>query len=222
MVVVGTEVMNYDVFGSFSSTVGPNSPLADSCAPASAQFGSATSAVQKWTAAGFPAGQILLGVASYGHSFLVPAENALTTSTTTSSSSSSSSNESDANDPSSGSDGKIVLYAKFDSSTQPQGDAWDVSAPGSVDVCGDVSGGTFSGIWDFWGLVEEGWLDVTDGETGRNVSAAEGVDWVFDECSVTVSGFLFCGWGRERGGDRIWWADLVCVWVGLVGVAVCV
>lgn len=209
--------MNYDVFGSFSSTVGPNSPLADSCAPPDAQTGSATSAVQKWTSAGFPAGQILLGVASYGHSFFVPTENALSTTSSSSSANTDSGATGEADDPSSGTDGKIVLYAKFDSSTQPQGDSWDVSAPGSVDVCGDVSGGTFSGIWDFWGLVEEGWLDVTDGdgESGRNVSAAEGVDWVFDECSRTVSEF-YSGDGEGRGRDMIWWADYWFAF-GLVG-----
>lgn len=44
--------MNYDVWGSFSSAVGPNAPLDDSCAPT--KEGSATSALKAWTAAGFP------------------------------------------------------------------------------------------------------------------------------------------------------------------------
>ena len=49
-------IMNYDVWGSFSSGVGPNAPLDDACAPA--KEGSATSAVKAWTAAGFPASKV--------------------------------------------------------------------------------------------------------------------------------------------------------------------
>jgi chitinase len=56
--------MNYDVWGSFSATVGPNAPLNDSCAPASDQQGSAVSAVQAWTKANFPVNQMILGVAA--------------------------------------------------------------------------------------------------------------------------------------------------------------
>jgi len=48
--------MNYDVWGSFSASVGPNAPLDDSCAPT--KGGSATSAVKAWKAAGFPASQV--------------------------------------------------------------------------------------------------------------------------------------------------------------------
>src|SRR6266850_274670 len=39
--------MNYDIWGSWSPTVGPNAPLDDSCAPS--QQGSAKSAVKAWT-----------------------------------------------------------------------------------------------------------------------------------------------------------------------------
>lgn len=49
-------IMSYDVWGSWSTTVGPNAPLDDSCAPA--KEGSATSAVKAWTAAGFPASKV--------------------------------------------------------------------------------------------------------------------------------------------------------------------
>lgn len=49
-------IMNYDIWGSWSSTVGPNAPLNDSCAPT--QDGSAVSAVKAWTSAGFPADQV--------------------------------------------------------------------------------------------------------------------------------------------------------------------
>ncbi|KAF9444016.1 glycoside hydrolase family 18 protein [Macrolepiota fuliginosa MF-IS2] len=60
-------IMNYDIWGSWSTGIGPNAPLDDSCAPT--QAGSAKSAVAAWTGAKFPANQIVLGVASYGHSF---------------------------------------------------------------------------------------------------------------------------------------------------------
>ncbi|KIJ37302.1 glycoside hydrolase family 18 protein [Sphaerobolus stellatus SS14] len=63
------EIMNYDVWGPWSNAIGPNAPLDDSCA-SSHQEGSATSAVQKWTAAGMPANKIVLGVASYGHAYM--------------------------------------------------------------------------------------------------------------------------------------------------------
>ncbi|KAH9974733.1 glycoside hydrolase [Lactifluus volemus] len=63
------EIMNYDIWGSWSSSVGPNAPLDDSCAPS--PQGSAKSAVKAWTAAGFPQEKIILGVASYGHSYLI-------------------------------------------------------------------------------------------------------------------------------------------------------
>ncbi|KAJ7587134.1 glycoside hydrolase family 18 protein [Mycena floridula] len=64
-------IMNYDVWGPWSPTTGPNAPLDDSCLPAANQVGSAVSAVAAWTEAGFPANQIALGIASYGHSFHV-------------------------------------------------------------------------------------------------------------------------------------------------------
>ncbi|KAH9057928.1 glycoside hydrolase family 18 protein [Lactarius deliciosus] len=125
------EVMNWDVWGSWSNGVGPNAPLDDSCAPTSDQEGSAVSAVKAWSTAGFPANQIILGVASYGHSFHV--------------------NQSSALDAS----GNIQLYAPFDKSQQPAGDKWDSTADG-VDVCGNPN--VVGGIFDFWGLIDAGFL----------------------------------------------------------------
>ena len=92
--------MNYDIWGPWSATVGPNAPLADSCAPAEAQVGSAESAVQTWTAAGFPVEQIVLGVASYGHSFRVRQSDAFEN----------------------GSTDTLAPYPPFDSSDRPSGD----------------------------------------------------------------------------------------------------
>jgi chitinase len=70
-------IMNYDEYGQFTSTAGPNAALNDSCAPAAARQGSAVAAVAAWTAAGMPAGQLVLGVASYGHAFNVSTGDAL-------------------------------------------------------------------------------------------------------------------------------------------------
>lgn len=122
--------MNYDVWGSWSSGVGPNAPLDDTCAPD--QVGSAVSGVKIWTAAGMPAHQIVLGVASYGHSFSVSPSAAFV----------------------GGSQTQLVAYPTFDASNQPHGDAWDDD--GGVDVCGIYEGP--GGDFDFWGLVAGGFL----------------------------------------------------------------
>lgn len=106
-------MMNYDVWGSWSSAVGPNSPLNDTCATLANQQGSAVSGVQAWTEAGMPPHKIVLGVASYGHSFSVTVQNAIK-------------------------DGQLVAYPPFNASNQPAGDAWD-GQPGT-DVCGNFEG----------------------------------------------------------------------------------
>ncbi|KAL4078209.1 glycoside hydrolase superfamily [Scleroderma yunnanense] len=141
-------IMNFDIFGSWSSAVGPNAPLADSCAPAKYQQGSAQGAVNAWTAAGIPANQIVLGVPSYGHSYRVKPSDAF------------------ANDPSSeqglSSEGQLAAYPPFDANDQPQGDSW----------------GGSSGTFEFWGLVQGGFLD-TQG------NPAQGIYSRFDTCSQT-------------------------------------
>jgi chitinase len=151
-------IMNYDVWGHWSATVGPNSPLNDTCAPAADQMGSAVSAVAAWTAAGMPVHQIVLGMATYGHSFTVSTNAAV--------------------DNSSGDDsGVLAAYPAFDSTSYPHGDAWD--GPGGVDPCGNTDN-NWSGNWDYWGLVQEGFLFA-------NGTAQPGIDYRFDECSQTVS-----------------------------------
>lgn len=119
------EIMNYDIWGSWSSAVGPNAPLDDACASGANQQGSAKSAVAAWTKAGMQPHQIVLGVASYGHSFSVAPSAAVK-------------------------NGALTAYPAFDASRQPAGDAWD-DQPG-VDVCGneEPAGGNF----DFWGLFQ--------------------------------------------------------------------
>ncbi|KIL60642.1 glycoside hydrolase family 18 protein [Amanita muscaria Koide BX008] len=123
-------IMNYDIYGPWSGVVGPNAPLNDSCAPLAYQQGSATSAVKKWIAAGFPASKIVLGVAAYGHSFRVKPSDALN-------------------------GGSLVPYPPFDKSNIPRGDSW--SSPAGTDVCGNPTptGDTV----DFWGAVALGYLD---------------------------------------------------------------
>jgi chitinase len=59
-------LMNYDVWGS-SSTPGPNAPLSDTCGTSTQPGASAAAAVHAWTAAGFPASKLTLGLPSYGY-----------------------------------------------------------------------------------------------------------------------------------------------------------
>jgi chitinase len=132
--------MNYDIWGSWSPTVGPNSPLNDTCAPPSNQQGSAVSAVQAWSQAGFPVNQTILGVAAYGHSFSV--------------------NSSDALDASE----NVNLYPPFNKTDQPAGDKWDGTA-GGVDICGNPN--VVGGVFTFWGLIAAGFLEANGSPSGE-------------------------------------------------------
>lgn len=57
---------NYDVWGA-SSTPGPNAPLGNLCGTSQQPQASAEAALQQWTAAGFRASQLLLGLPLYGY-----------------------------------------------------------------------------------------------------------------------------------------------------------
>ncbi len=127
-------IMNYDMWGSWSAAVGPNSPLQDSCAAPANQVGSAASEVKAWQAAGMPLDKIVLGVAAYGHSFSV--------------------NKTEAFNGSS-----LALYPAFTKADGPVGDAWDDVA--GTDICGNANGP--GGTIRFWGLMELGYLN-TDGK----------------------------------------------------------
>ncbi|KAI0344492.1 chitinase [Trametopsis cervina] len=129
-------IMNYDIWGPWSPTVGPNAPLNDTCAEPAQQQGSAVSAVKAWTTAGMPAHQIVLGVASYGHSFSVAVDDAI---------------ECTDDD-----DELVAAYPAFDANQHPAGDAWD-DAPG-VDECGNQT--QQGGNIDFWGLIANGYLNA--------------------------------------------------------------
>lgn len=146
-------IMVYDIWGSWSATVGPNAPLNDTCATNG--VGSVVSAVKAWTTAGFPASQIAVGVASYGHSFHVDTADALA------------------------SNGSLELYPKFNASLQPAGDSDNTTTTTTetTDICGNPSSGV-SGIFNFWGLIDGGFLT-------ENGTAAEGIDYIFDTCSQT-------------------------------------
>ncbi|OSC97972.1 glycoside hydrolase family 18 protein [Trametes coccinea BRFM310] len=59
-------IMNYDVFGA-SSSPGPNAPLGNLCGNSVLPQYSAQAALQQWTAAGFPASKLVLGLPLYGY-----------------------------------------------------------------------------------------------------------------------------------------------------------
>jgi len=127
-------IMNYDLWGPWSPTVGPNAPLNDTCAPSASQDGSAVSAVKAWHSAGMPFNQIVLGVAAYGHSFRVSSADAFKKGSS-----------------------QLALYPPFNANDMPTGDSWDDGA--GVDECGaEQSAG---GNIDFWGLIQQGYLTST-------------------------------------------------------------
>lgn len=89
------------------------------------------SSVKAWNDAGMPSDHIVMGVATYGHSFSVNASSAFPNG-----------------------DGVLAAYPLFDASVRLVGDSWDNST--GSDVCGKPF--LASGNMDLWGLVEGGWL----------------------------------------------------------------
>jgi chitinase len=59
-------IMNYDVWGA-SATPGPNAPLGNLCGTSTQPQASAQAALAQWTAAKFPASQLVLGLPLYGY-----------------------------------------------------------------------------------------------------------------------------------------------------------
>ena len=181
-------VMDYDIWGTWSSSVGPNAPLDDTCAPSDKQQGSAVSAVNAGTAAGFPADQLLLGVASYGHGFHVDQDVAFDNSQTQSSGLSLfATNASDAQPVGTR---PLAAYPPFQASQQVIGDSWDVYEQPGTDLCGNPSPGGYSSIFNFRGLIEKGWLN----EGGNPI---EGMGFRYDNCSQTVSAHRVVKPGRK-------------------------
>ncbi|THH31014.1 hypothetical protein EUX98_g3199 [Antrodiella citrinella] len=149
-------IMNFDQWGSWSPSVGPNAPLNDSCPdspPNSVVSGSADSAVKAWIAADFPPEKLVLGVAAYGHSFSV--------------------NNSDANNTAAPSDAvwtfPVAAYPPFHL-PQLQGD--------SLDAKNATDAGNYTGIFNFFGLIDEGFLD-------SNGHPVNGTGYRFDNCTQT-------------------------------------
>ena len=122
-------IMNYDVKSNSSVGAGPISPLDDACAPQGAHNGSAKSAVTAWTSAGMPAKKTVLGVPSYGQSFVLLSSR--TEQNTT-----------------------VPVYPSY-SNQKRRGDRWD--GDGGVDVCGATVGP--GGTYEYWGLIEAGFLN---------------------------------------------------------------
>ncbi|KAJ7804323.1 glycoside hydrolase family 18 protein [Mycena olivaceomarginata] len=108
--------------------------------------GSVASAVNAWQAAGMPLAKIVLGVASYGHSFRVSESDAFSDDC---------------------SKNQLALYPPFNASNTPAGDSWD-----------DPPGPDEWGIIDFWGLIQQGYLN-TDG------TPRPSVPYLFDDCTQT-------------------------------------
>ena len=130
--------------------------------------------------------QIVLGIASYGHSFYVTTTAAVDAA------------------------GNVTLYPPFDKTKQPLGDS---DAPGTAtaskcsfiyqftktdlvnspfagtDACGNPGTPAVSGIFNFKGMVSTGFLDASG-------APAQGINYRFDNCSQTVrvSGliYVFC------------------------------
>ncbi|KAG2358104.1 chitinase [Suillus spraguei] len=168
-------LMNYDVWGPWSKSVGPNAPMDDTCASPENQQGSAVSAIKAWTAAGMPIDKIVLGVASFGRSYSVSPPDALkfvpiVSEKEVSDESGKKTPDVPGKTPAESGDIRVPseltlgAYATFDLTKQPLGDGWDDTTT-SVDICGARRGpdGTFT----FRGLVEAGFLNkdgtYTDG-----------------------------------------------------------
>lgn len=137
-------IMNYDLYGAWADTAGPNAPLNSTC-DARNTMGSMELGLAKWLAAGVPASKIVLAVGAYGHGFRVKLEDALP----------------------SGASGALDFYPAQNSSDRFQGSSWDNDPP--IDDCGNAQ--PPSGTFQFWSLVEEKGYLTAAGEPAANVSA---------------------------------------------------
>lgn len=126
-------IMNYDIYGAWASTAGPNAPL-DSACDARNIMGSGKMGVQAWLDAGVPADKLVLGLAAYGHGFRVNETSAMSA------------------------NGTLNLYPAQNSSDRFQGSSWDDDPP--IDDCGNAQ--PPSGTYPLWSLITEaGFLDET-------------------------------------------------------------
>jgi len=143
-------LMTYDLVGTWDTYSSSASPLRTCGSDASA-----TSAVAAWTAAGFPASKILLGIPAYATSFTTKSSTLATTTI----------------------DGYKTKIRQKISKTIPKGDSSDSKASGT-DVCGVKSSG-YSGQYLQKELISEGLLS-SDELTGKG-----GYQRVWDTCTQT-------------------------------------
>ena len=183
--------MNYDVWGSWSPTAGPNAPLYDSCAPQ--QEGSAQSAVKAWTGANFPANQVNGSPISSRHNLFVYAIRFFSACQAT-----------DTVTPYHKAQRFLTMRSHFTHHStrvisplvRARPTAPLVGVPflsptnhyscdlPATDQCGNTGGA--SGIWDFNALITAGFLQNNNGK----VTPASGMLYTFDNCSQTVCSFL--------------------------------
>ncbi|RGP77148.1 hypothetical protein FLONG3_4663 [Fusarium longipes] len=119
-------IMNYDLYGAWADVAGPDAPLSRSCDKRNT-MGAGDEAVARWTDAGLPTSQLVLGLPNYAHGFKVNATSAF------------------------GRNHKLNLYPAQNSTDRFQGSSWDDDAP--IDSCGNANppGGTYP----FWSLIKE-------------------------------------------------------------------
>jgi len=134
-------IQNYDVYGPWADTAGPNAPLASDCDARNTQ-GSGDAGISAWIAAGIPADRIVLGTPAYGHGFAVNKTSAFAE------------------------DGSLNAYPAFNASDRFQGSEWD-SSGNTTDVCGIVE--PPSGTYPLWSLVAQGFLDQ-DGQPADGIA----------------------------------------------------
>ncbi|KAH6984513.1 glycoside hydrolase superfamily [Ilyonectria sp. MPI-CAGE-AT-0026] len=134
-------IMNYDLYGAWSSTGGPNAPLSRACDSRNNQ-GAADEGIAKWLATGIPSSQIVLAVPAYAHGFSVNNTSAL------------------------GAHGKLNLYPPQNSSHRFHGSSWDSDPP--VDDCGNAQppGGTYT----FWSLITEAGFLTKNGKPAPGIA----------------------------------------------------
>ncbi|THH31015.1 hypothetical protein EUX98_g3198 [Antrodiella citrinella] len=155
-------IMDYDIWGNTSPSVGPNAPLNDTCYENSPVPGSSVSALSSWTTAGFPPDKLVLGVASYGHSYTVSTVLALNTSA-----------------PAATNGTLPILAYPFNlNHSAPQGDSLDPYVAAGMDSCGTQTAGGYSGVFNFFGLIDKGFLDASG-------DPMPGMGYRYDECSQT-------------------------------------
>ncbi|KAK8132287.1 hypothetical protein PG999_000460 [Apiospora kogelbergensis] len=140
-------IMNYDIYGAWAATAGPNAPLEFACDKRNNQ-GGGKEGVAKWAAAGLPMNKIVLAVAAYGHSFSVTPAAAFPNGTA----------------------GPLNAYPAQNSSNRLQGGSWDSDPP--IDPCGAPQ--PHSGTWTFRAMIEEG--KFLDAEGNPSKGMASGYD----------------------------------------------